>query len=125
MCRSKNTLGGPINYRALNSSTQIAQLKRTLMHKCTSFSVSKLVHRFLMSTLSGCTRYHNALPNKINSDRTSYYIEGLVHSVSDENLNVYQVKGWGAQIHTIYYYFAETNHVLIPWWGVHANLLLC
>ena len=71
VCGSKHTLGGPINYRYLNSSSKIAEIKHTLMHKCAKISTSRLFHHFLMSARSGSTRYHNALPNKINTDRTS------------------------------------------------------
>ena len=71
MFDSKRTLGGPINYRALNSSSKIAELKFTLMHKCTTLSASRFFHRFLMSARSGSTRYHNALSNKIRWDRNS------------------------------------------------------
>ena len=71
MYRSKHTLGGPINYRTMNSSSKIAELKHNLMHKCTTFLASRLFHRFSMSALSGSTPYHNALSNKISSERTS------------------------------------------------------
>ena len=45
-----------------------------------------------MSAKSGFTRSHNALANKISSDRTSYYIDGLMHSIFAENFNLSQVK---------------------------------
>ena len=32
MCGSKHTLGGPKNYRTLNSTSKIAEFKHTLMH---------------------------------------------------------------------------------------------
>ena len=51
--------------------TYFAELKHTLLHKCTTFLASRLVHRFLVCARCGSTRYHNALRNKINSDRTS------------------------------------------------------
>ena len=51
---------------------KVAELKHTLMHKCTTFTAaSRLFHRFLLSARSGSTHYHNALPNKTNSDCTS------------------------------------------------------
>ena len=71
MCDSKHTLGGPINYGTLKSFEEIAELKLTLMHKCLTFSASRLFHRFLMSAQSGSTRYHNQLSKNIISDRTS------------------------------------------------------
>ena len=71
MCGSKHTLGGPINCRAQNSSSKIAELKHNLMHMCTTSSASRLFHQFLMSARSGSTPYHNALSNNISSDRTS------------------------------------------------------
>ena len=49
LCGSRHTLGGPINYPTLYSSSKNAELKPTLMHKCTTFSVSRLFHRFLLS----------------------------------------------------------------------------
>ena len=67
MYRSKHTLGGPINYRTMNSSSKIAELKHNLMHKCTTFLASRLFHCFSMSALSGSTPYHIALSNKISS----------------------------------------------------------
>ena len=61
---SKHTLGGPMNYRTLNLSSKIAELERILIHKCTTFAASRLIHSFLMSAGSGSTRYHNVLSNK-------------------------------------------------------------
>ena len=125
MCGSEHTLGCPIKYQTLNSSSKIAELKHTLMHKCTTFSASRLFHRVLMSARSGSTRYHNALPNKISSDCTSQYIDGLMHSVFAESLNLSQDKDSDTQIHTIHYFVAEIYPVLQHWWRVHAILLLC
>ena len=95
-CGSKHTLGDPINYRTLNSSSNSAELKHTLMHKCTNFSASRLFHRFLMSARSGSTRRHNTLSNEITLDRTSFYIDGLMqsmHSVFGGSLNLSQELG--------------------------------
>ena len=101
MCGSKHTLGDAINYQTLNSSSKFAELLHTLMHKCMTFSASRLVHHLLVSARSGSTRYHIELPNKISSDRTSKYIDGLMHSVFAENLNLSQSKDLDTQIHTI------------------------
>ena len=60
-----------------------------------------------MSARSGSSRYHNALPNKISSDGTSYYIDGLIHSIFAKNLNLSQSKDLDTHIHTIQYYIAE------------------
>ena len=134
MCGSKHTSGGSIKYRTLNSSSKIAELKHTLIHKCTIYSSSRLFHQFLMSARSGSTRYHNVLSNEISSYRTSYYIDGPVHSVFAENLNLCQVKGSGTQIPNIHYYIEEIYPFLIYWWectlscyfaGVNAAFLLC
>ena len=125
MYGSKHTSGGSIKYRTLNPSSKIAELKHSLIHKCTIYSSSRLFHHFLMSARSGITRYHNASSNEISSDRTSYYIDGLVHSVFAENLNLSQVKRLGTQIHTILYYIEEIYPNLIYWWGEYAILLLC
>ena len=118
---SKHNLGGPINYRTLNSSSKIAELKHSLMHLCTFFLASRLFHRFSMSARS-C--YHNALAFKISSDRTSHYLDGLKHSVFDESLNFSQFKDAGTQIQTIHYYIAEIYLVLVHSWGVYA-ILFC
>ena len=45
-----------------------------------------LANHFSMSARSGFTRFYNALANKIISDRTSYYIDGLMDSVLPKNL---------------------------------------
>ena len=122
MCASKYTLGGCMNYRTLNSSSKIAELKHTLMHKCTIYSTSRLFHHFLLSARSDSTRYHIALLNEINSERTAYYIDGPMHSVFAENLNLSQVKGSGKQIHPILYYIEEIYPILIHGWGVYTIL---
>ena len=75
-----------------------AKLKHTLMYKCTTFSASTLFHQFFLSARSGSIRYHNALPNKTSSDCTSYYLDGLMHSVFAESLNLSEVKDSGTQI---------------------------
>ena len=67
MCGSEHTLEGPIYYRTLNSSSKFAELKRTLVHKCISFSTFRLFQHFLMSARCGSTRYYNTLTNKISS----------------------------------------------------------
>ena len=118
MYRSKHNLVGPIHYRTLNSSSKFAELKHTLMHKCTTFSASRRVHRFLMSARAGSTRNHSAMPNKISSDRTSKYIDGIMHSVFAGSLKFSQSKDSDTEIHTIAYYIAEKYPVLIHWWGV-------
>ena len=125
MCGSKHTLEGPINYRNLKSGSKISELKHTLMHKCTTISASRLFHRFLTSARSGSKRYHITMSNKISSDRTSKYIDCLMHSVFAEISNLSQLKDSGPQIHTIPYYIAEVYPVLIHWWGVYAIFLLC
>ena len=48
-----------------------------------------------------------------------------MHSVFAESSSLSQVKDSGTQIHTLHYYIAEINPVLIHWWGVYAVLLLC
>ena len=118
MCGSKHNLVGPIQYRTLNSSSKFAELKHILMHKCTTFSASRRVHRFLMSARVGSTRYHIALPSKFSSDRTSYYIDCIMHSVIAGGLKLTQSKDSDTQFHTIPYYIAQKNPVLIHWWGV-------
>ena len=132
MCGSKHILAAPINYQTPNSSSKIADLKHTLMQQSTSFSASRLFHRFLMSARSGSRRYHNALPNKIISDCTSYYIDGLLHSVFAESLNLSQVKDSDSQSHNIHYHLAEIYPVLIHWCmlsyyfaEVYATLFFC
>ena len=65
-----------------------------------------------MSAMSGFTRSHNALANKISSDPASEYIDGLMHSVFAKNFNLSQVKDSGTQIHTLHYYIAENTACL-------------
>ena len=128
MFGSKHTLGGPIKHRNLNSSSIIAVTKRTLMHKCMTFSILRLFCCLLMSEWTASTRYHITLANKISSDRTSKYIDGpmpSMHSSFAGNLNLSQVKASGTQIHFIHYYIAEFYTVLLHRWGVYAILLLC
>ena len=120
-------LGGALNYLTLKSTSNIAKLKHTLIHKCLSFSASRLFHHFIMSARSGSTRYLITLSNKVSSDCKSYYIDGLMHSiysVSAERLNLSQVKDSATQMNTIHYDIAEKNPVLKHWWGVFAILLL-
>ena len=78
-----------------------------------------------MSAQSGSKRSHNALANKISSDRTSWYIDGLMHSVVAENFNLTQVKDSGTQIITLHYYIAENIACLNTFVGVYAIFLLC
>ena len=68
-----------------------------------------------MSARAGSTRYHNALPNKISSDRTSYYIGGIMHSVLAGSLILSQSKDSDTQMHTIPFYIAEKYPVLMHW----------
>ena len=124
ICGSKYTLSGPIKYRTLNSSSKIAEWKHTLMHKCTISQPQSFLSVFL-SARSGSTCYHNALLNKISSDRNSQYTDGLMHSViAAEGLNFSQLKDSDTQIHTINCYIAEIYLFLIHWWGWYAILLL-
>ena len=114
-----------MNYQTLHSSSKIAELNHTLMHKCTIYSTSRLLHHFLMSAGSGSTICHKALSNEIGSERTSYNIDRPMHSVFAENLKLSQVTGSDTEIHTIYYYFGEIYPILIHWWGVYAILSVC
>ena len=122
---SKHTLGGSMKYWTLNSFSKTAEIKNTLMHKCTIYSTSGLFRHFLIPPRSGSTRYHNALSNEISSDRTSLYVDGPMHSVFAKNLNLSQFKGSRTQIQIIRYYIEEIYSILIHWWGVYAILLLC
>ena len=109
------------------SPSKIVEWKHNLMHMCTTFSASSLFHHVLNSAWSGSTPYHNALSNNISSDCSSYYIDGLMHSMHSvfvESLNLSQVQDSNTRIYTIHYYIAEINPVLLHWWGVYAILLL-
>ena len=53
------------------------------------------------------TRFHNTLWNIIGSDRTSYYIDGIIHSVFAESPTVSQFYDSDTQIQTIYSYITE------------------
>ena len=94
------------------------------MQKYTNFSASRPSHHFLKSAWSGFPRYHNAMPNKISSAGTSYYIDGLMHSVFAESLRLSQVKDSDTQVHTIQNYIAQIYPVLIHSCRVYAILLL-
>ena len=122
MCGSEHTLGGPKNYRKLNSFSKIAELKHALMRNCTTFSVSRLFYRFFTAR-SGSTRFYKALPNKISSVGASKYIDFLMHFA--ERLNLSQVKDSDTQIYTMRFFNVEIYPILIDWWRVHAILLLC
>ena len=124
----KNYLRCTIEHRNLNSSSNIAVIKHILMHKCMTFSTLRLFRCFLMSEWTASTRYHITLSNKISSDRTSLYIDGLMHSMHSsfaESLNLHQVKDSGTQIHFIQYYIAQMYPILKHWWGYYAIVLVC
>ena len=53
---------------------------------------------------TGSTRFHKTLSNKIGSDRTSYYIDGLTYSVFAESTTSSQFKDSDTQNHTQSYY---------------------
>ena len=56
---------------------------------------------------TGSTSFYNTLWNKIGSDRTSQYIDGLIHSVLAKNPTVSHFCDSDTQIHFINYYFTE------------------
>ena len=56
---------------------------------------------------TGSTRFHNTLWNKIDLDRTAYYIDGLIDSVFVESSTLCQFYDSDAQIQTIFYYITE------------------
>ena len=57
--------------------------------------------------MTGSTRFHKTLWNKIGSNRTSYYIVGLIHSVFAGSPTVSQFYDSETQIKTMYYYITE------------------
>ena len=135
--RRSTCLSCSMNYRTLNSSSNNFEMNYILMHKCTTFSTSRVFLRFLSSVGTGSTCYHNTLSNKIRSDRTSKHLDRLMHSMQSvfaKSLNLTKVKESGTQIHTIHSHIAEIYAVLIHWWKrtlshylaeVNAALLLC
>ena len=56
---------------------------------------------------TGSTRFHNTLWNKIDLDRTSYYIDGFIHSVFVKSSTLCQFSDSDAQIQTIFFYITE------------------
>ena len=56
---------------------------------------------------TGSTRFQNTLWDKIDLDRTSKYIDGLIHSVFVENTTLSQFCDSDAQIQTILNYITE------------------
>ena len=75
-----------------------------------------------MSAQSGFTHSHNALANKINSERILQYIDGVMHSIFAGNFDLSQVKNSGAQIHTLQYYIAENVACLTTFVGSVRHL---
>ena len=69
--------------------------------------------------------FHITLWNKIGSNRTSYYINGLIHSVSAGSPTISQFDDSDTQIQTLYYCITEAYLVLIHWWVMYPILLLC
>ena len=97
----------PLKSRTHNSSSILAEVKQTSMHKSTKFSASKLVQRSLMFAQTGYTRYHKTSLNKIGLAYTCQYIEGFTHSVFAENTSLHQVKDLGTQIQNLSRYSVE------------------
>ena len=56
---------------------------------------------------TGSTRFHNILWNKIGSDRSSWNIDGLKHSVFAKSPTVAQIYDSDTEIQTIYYNITE------------------
>ena len=73
---------------------------------------------------TGSTRFHITLWNKVASDRTSWNIDGLIHSVLAKSPTVSHFCDSDTQIHFLYYYNTEVWRI-IHWWIVYAKLLLC
>ena len=63
--------------------------------------------RWAKNEATGSTRFQNTLWKKICSDRTSWYVDGLIHSVFAKNQTVSQFLDSNIQIQTIYYYITE------------------
>ena len=121
-------LACPLGYRKDNLSSFFAELKHTMMRKCTTFSSSGLFHRVLRSARTGSTRHQKTLWSGISADCTSNYLDGLMdamHLIFAESLNLSQVKDPVTQIHNILYYIAEVYPLLKHWCGVYAALLHC
>ena len=56
---------------------------------------------------TGSTRFQNTLWNKIDLDRTSYYIDGPIHSAFVESTILFELYDSEAQIQTRFYYITE------------------
>ena len=74
---------------------------------------------------TGSTRYHITLWNKIGTDCTSWYIDGLIHSIFAGRPTLSQFDYSYTPMETFYYCKTEVNLVLIHWRVVYATLLLC
>ena len=81
--------------------------------------------RWVKIEATGSARFHNTLWKKIGSNRTSYYIDGLIHSVSAGSPTLSHFDDSDTQIQTLYYYITEAYPVLIEWCVAYAILLLC
>ena len=56
---------------------------------------------------------------------TSWYIDGLIHSVFAGSPTLSRIDDSDTQIQTLYYCITEVYPVLIHWWVVCAILLIC
>ena len=115
----------PLFSRTHNTSSNIADSKHTLIHKCRTNSILMYIHRLSLSALSGSTRYQNTLSNRNRSDRTSQDFDSLLHSMhsaSVETLTVSQVKDSGTRIHTVYFRILKVYPALMHWCGMYAVL---
>ena len=65
--------------------------------------------RKVEATCSKC--FHNTLWNKIGSDRTSWYIDGIIHSVFTESLTVSHLHHSDTQIQTICCFSTEVHRL--------------
>ena len=65
--------------------------------------------------VTGSTRYHDTLSNEIGSDGTSYYIDGLIHSVFVKSLALSEFNDSVAQTHTIHSNIIEVHPVGVHW----------
>ena len=74
---------------------------------------------------TGSSLFHFTLRNKMGSDCTSWYTDGLIHSVSAGSPTLSQFEDSDTQIQTHYFCITEAYHVLIHWLVVYAILIFC
>ena len=98
----KTNIRHPKIPQSCNSSSYTADLKHILMHKCTTFSTSRLIQRFLLSARTGSTRYQKTLSKKVARVANPNTLTFLCTRFVPIAKSFFQIKDSGTQIHTLH-----------------------